>query len=434
MTAIDRRALLRGSALAASGAVLAGLPAARLMAADSAAAFEAQWPRVTELVSRYVGERKVACMVAAFGWGNGPLGTLARGQEGFDDADAAGANSLFRVYSMTKPITGMAAMMLIEEGKLGLDQKLADFVPEFANPRVAVDPANSLESRPAEAQITIRQLMTHTAGLGYAGISRNKVGEELLRLGVTPASVSRMQIPGITPPVPTVGPDEFLRRAASVPLVADPGRKWIYSMGLDVLGLVIQRVSGAKSFGDFLHERLFGPAGMTSSYFQVPQAEEPRLTTNYGVLAGVPIAIDRSVNSIYRDSPAFAYGGAGLVSTPADYDRFLQMLVTGGMVGGKRVMSERAVTLGMSNLLPEGIEMKGTFAEGAGFGAGGRVGLGADEGSFGWSGAAGTVGFVNRRVGLRAGLYTQFMPPETYPIQREFMAAARDDALGRLAR
>lgn len=434
MAAIDRRALLRGSALAASGAVLAGLPAARLLAADSAAVFEAQWPRVTELVARYVGERKVACMVAAFGWGNGPLGTLARGQEGFDDADAAGANSLFRVYSMTKPITGMAAMMLIEEGKLGLDQKLADFVPEFANPRVAIDPAKGLDSRPAEGQITIRQLMTHTAGLGYAGISRDKVGEELLRLGVTPASVSRMQIPGITPPVPTVGPDEFLRRAASVPLVADPGRKWIYSMGLDVLGLVIQRVSGAKSYGDFLHERLFGPAGMSSSYFQVPQTEEPRLTTNYGVLAGVPIAIDRSVNSIYRDSPAFAYGGAGLVSTPADYDRFLQMLVTGGVVGGKRVMSERAVALGTSNLLPEGVDLKGTFVEGAGFGAGGRVGLGADEGSFGWSGAAGTVGFVNRRVGLRAGLYTQFMPPETYPIQREFMAAARDDALGRLAR
>ena len=436
MHQINRRALLRASALLGGGAALAGLPlgAGRLLAAESAGALEAQWPKVTEMVARYVSERKVACMVAAFGWGDGPLGTVARGLEGFDDADAAGADSLFRVYSMTKPITGMAAMMLIDAGKLGLDQKLADIVPEFANPRVAIDPDKGLESRPAEGQITIRHLLTHTAGLGYAGISRNKVGEELLRQGVTPAVVSRMMIPGITPPVPTVGPDEFLRRAAAVPLIADPGKRWSYSMGLDILGLVVARVAGAASFGDFLTERLFGPAGMTSSFFQVPAEREGKLTTNYGVMGGVPLAIDKPANSIYRDVPAFAFGGAGLVSTPADYDRFLRLLVNGGVVDGKRVMSERAVTLGTSNLLPEGVQTRGTFAENGGFGAGGRVGLGADEGSFGWSGAAGTVGFVNRRVGLRAGLYTQFMPPETYPIQREFLTATRDDALQRLVR
>ena len=429
---VDRRSLLRATAVLGAGTVLGGWPA-RLLAADSTAAFEAQWPKVTEMVGRYVTERKVSGMVAAFGWGDGPLGTVARGAEGFDDGDPVGPESLFRVYSMTKPITGMAAMMLVDEGKLGLDRKLADFVPEFANPRVAIDPAKGLESRAAEGQITIRQLLTHTSGLGYAGISRNKVGEELLRLGVTPAAVSRMQIPGITPPVPTVGPDEFLRRAATVPLVADPGKRWSYSMGLDVLGLVIQRVTGAASFGAFLQERLFGPAGMSNSFFRVPDGSTPHLTTNYGVLAGIPVAIDKPDSSIYRDAPAFAYGGAGLVTTPVDYDRFLQLLVNGGTVGGKRVMSEAAVNLGTSNLLPPGVETKGTFAEAAGFGAGGRVGLGPDEGSFGWSGAAGTVGFVNRRIGLRAGLYTQFMPPETYPIQRDFLAAARDDTLGRLA-
>ena len=148
----------------------------------------------------------------------------------------------------------------------------------------------------------------------------------------------------------------------------------------------------------------------------------------------MPIPIDRPANSVYLDPVPFAYGGGGLVSTAADYDRFLQMLVGRGRVGGRRVMSEKAVMLGTSNLLPAGVSTAGTMADGSGFGAGGRVGLGMDEGAFGWSGAAGTIGFVNMRIGLRAGLYVQFMPPETYPLQKEFLAATRDDVLTRLRR
>jgi CubicO group peptidase (beta-lactamase class C family) len=430
---LSRRALLRGSAVLGAGAALGGWPAlaASAPAASVSPDIADQWPKVTGLLDRYVRERKVPGMLAAFGWGDGPLGVIGRGSEGFDDADPVGADSLFRVYSMTKPITGMAAMMLIDEGKLGLDQKLADFVPEFARPMVAIDPAKGLEARAAQTAITIRHLLTHTSGMGYAGLAHNRVSAELLRLGVTPAVISRMQIPGLSAPVPTPGPDEFLRLAASVPLVAEPGTKWRYSMGLDVLGLVIARASGAKSLGAFLDERLFGPAGMRRSFFQVPSAAEARLTTNYGVLAGVPVPIDKPRTTIFRDRPAFAFGGAGLVTSPADYDRFLRMLLGGGVLGRRRVMSARAVVMGMSNLLPAGADTTGTMVHGNGFGAGGLVGLGADEGTFGWSGAAGTVGLVSTRIGLRAGLYVQFMPPETYPIQREFREAARDDVAGR---
>ena len=165
---------------------------------------------------------------------------------------------------------------------------------------------------------------------------------------------------------------------------------------------------------------MFDPIGMKSSYFRVPASEVHRLTANYGLMGGFPLPIDPSKTSIYRDRPAFAFGGSGLVCSPADYDRFLKMIANGGLVGSKRVMGAAAVALGVSNLLPDGVSSKGTFIEGAGNGAGGRSGLGRDAGTFGWGGAAGTVAFVNVRLGLRAGIYTQYMPSEALPVHAEF--------------
>lgn len=429
--ALSRRALLRNATLLGGGAALGAMPFGSLLAhAADGSALEKQWPKVTALLDAHVGQRKVAGMVAALGWGTSGAGYIVRGKEAFDDPDMAGENSLFRAYSQTKPVTGMAAMMLIDDRKLKLDQPIADFIPEFANMQVAIDPKVGLESRPAKNQITVRHLMTHTAGLGYAGVGRNKVNEELLRLGVTPAVLSRTRIPGVSPPTKTLPPDEFLRVAATVPLVAEPGTKWVYSMGLDVLGLVIQRASGAKSFADFMRERMFEPLGMTSSYFQVPASEVSRLTGNYGLVGGVPVPFDPAKTSAYLDPPAFAFGGSGMVCSPADYDRFLMMIANGGMVGNKRVMGAAAVQLGATNLIPHGADTAGTFVDGAGHGAGGRVGLGADAGTFGWAGAAGTVGFVNTRVGLRAGVYVQYMPSEALPIQKEFPLAVLADLAG----
>lgn len=426
--ALSRRAVLRNATLLGGGAALGAMPFGSLLAhATEAPALERQWPKVTALIEAHVSQRKVAGMVAALGWGTASPGYIGRGKEAFDDPDMAGENSLFRAYSQTKPVTGMAAMMLIDDRKLRLDQPVADFVPEFANMKVAIDPNVGLESRPAKTQITIRHLLTHTAGLGYAGIGRNKVGDELLRLGANQWQLSRTNIPGVPTPTKTLPPDEFLRAAATVPLVAEPGTKWSYSMGLDVLGLVIQRASGAKSFAAFLQERMFDPLGMTSSYFQVPASEVGRLTSNYGLLGGIPIPIDPAKNSIYLDPPAFAFGGSGLVCTPADYDRFLMMIANGGMAENKRVMGAAAVQIGTTNLIPDGVNTKGTFVDGAGHGAGGRVGLGAQAGTFGWAGAAGTVGFVNTRIGLRAGAYVQYMPPDALPIQTEFPLAVLAD-------
>jgi len=395
---LSRRSLLRGSAML--GAV--GLLPFGRGAALGADGIEAQWPTVTALIDKYVSARQVSGMVAALGWGSDPAGYIVRGLEGFDDPDADGPDSLFRAYSMTKPITGMAAMILVDEGRLALD------------------------ARQATQLITIRHLMTHTSGLGYAVVSKDKVSEELARIGVNPGLVSRRRLPGITAGAPTPGGDEFLRRAAGVPLRSEPGTKWAYSMGLDVLGLVIERVTG-KPLDAFVQERIFAPAGMTNSWFRVPQQASAHLTTNYAIVAGRPFAIDRPGSSIYEAPIPFAFGGSGLVTSPADYDRFLAMLVGRGMAGNRRVMSEAAVAMGTSNLLPAGADLSGTWIAGQNFGAGGVVGTGREAGLFGWSGAAGTVGYAQLRLGLRTGLFVQYMPERKLPIAKEFPKAVGAD-------
>lgn len=420
---LSRRGVLRGSAWLGAGMAMGGLPA-RVLAA--AAKEPEQWPAVTALVERYVTQRKVSGMVATLGWRNEAPRYIARGTEGFNDHDPEGPHSLYRAYSMTKPVTGMAAMMLVDEGKLKLDQPLADFAPEFAKMQVAIDPKVSLDARPAETPITIRHLLTHTSGLGYAVVGKNKVADELLRLGVNPGLVSRMKLPGVNDGPPTPGPDEFLRRAATVPLVAEPGTKWSYSMSLDVLGIIIGRAAG-MSFEQYLQQRLFGPLGMTGSFFQVPGTAISRLTTNYFLAGGFPVAIDRPGRSIYQDPVPFAFGGSGLVTCPADFDRFLAMVVGRGSYGGKRVMSEAAVLQGTSNLLPSGVDLTGTWIAGQQFGAGGIVGTGRDEGLYGWSGAAGTIGFAQMKYALRTSLYVQYMPQDKLPILKEFPKAVGAD-------
>lgn len=423
-TALSRRALLRGSAMLGAGAMLP-FGAAHALAAEADVA--AQWPAVAAMLDKYVSGRKLAGMAAAIGWGTKPAGYILRGKEGLDDPDGVGPDSLFRIYSMTKPITGMAAMMLIDEGRLGLDQPLADLLPKFAKMQVQVTPDGSItELRPAKTQITIRHLLTHTAGLGYSIIQKGPIKTAYENAGLVPGQVTRLPLPGLDRGKPVPSLTLFADRLAEMPLVYEPGTQWSYSVALDLLGRVIEVASG-KPFDTFLQERIFGPTGMTSTWFQVPASEERRLTGNYSPAMGMLIPIDPPKSSVYLGKPAFPFGGAGLVSSPRDYDRFLEMLAGYGKIGGKRVMSELAVRVGTSNLLPEGAQTKGTMVDGAGFGAGGRVGLAGDQGTYGWGGAAGTVAFVNLKYALRASLFTQYMPSDAYPIHSEFPKAVQAD-------
>ncbi|WP_369027169.1 serine hydrolase domain-containing protein [Qipengyuania sp. RANM35] len=416
----SRRSLLRGGAYLAAGSALAGVPFGRIaMARDTVSS----WPAVSGLVSKYAGERKVANMVATLGWGQRQAQTIAQGTLAIGGEAKAGPDSLYRIYSMTKPITGMGAMILIDEGKLGLDQPIADLIPAYANMMVQKTYDGSITHLvPAERPITVRMLMTHTAGLGYGIVQKGEIKTYYEEHGLIPGQVSRLPIPGLGRAKAVTGLDVFAERLAKAPLVLQPGTKWSYSVGLDLLGRVIEVASGQK-FDAFLKERIFDPAGMDSTWFTVPESEVSRFTTNYGIMNGMPLPLDPAAASIYLDTPPFPMGGAGLVSSPRDYDRFLQMLLGYGVIDGKRVMSEAAVRVGTSNLLPETATTKGTWVEGQGFGAGGR----SSDGSYGWGGAAGTVAFVNYSAGLRANLMTQYMPSEAYPIHEAFPKAVLED-------
>lgn len=419
--ALDRRALLRSGALLGGGALLAGAPLSALFAQGRAG--RADWPAVTALVSEYVTARKVANMVAALGWGQKDAQFIARGALAIGQSELAGPDSLYRIYSMTKPITGMATMMLIDEGRLGLDQPVAEILPAFGRMMVQKTYDGSVTDLvPAARPITIRHLLTHTAGLGYGIVQKGPIKTLYEEHGLIPGQVSRIPIAGLGRAAAVRGLAAFADRLARVPLVAQPGTRWSYSVGLDLLGRVIE-VAARMPLDRFLKERIFDPCGMTSTWFRVPASEVGRLTTNYGIVNGTLIPMDPARASIYLDEPAFPFGGAGLVSSPRDYDRFLRMLLGYGRIDGRRVMGELAVRVGVSNLLPDGVSTKGTFADGSGFGAGGRV----SDGVYGWGGAAGTVGFVSYKAGLRATLMTQYMPSEAWPVHTAFPAAVLKD-------
>jgi CubicO group peptidase (beta-lactamase class C family) len=418
---LSRRALMRYSALFAGGAALSGLPFGRAAFAHDVSE---NWAASAAMADKYVSGRKVANLLLTFGWDQQPHahrvggGTLALGKPTPVDE-----NSLYRIYSMTKPITGMAAMILIDEGRLGLDQPVAEILPAFRDMRVLINPEGPLdETVPANMPITIRQLMTHTAGLGYQIISKGPLQKAFNEQGLVGGRVSRMPIPGFPPVTPAPSLAVWADRLAELPLMYQPATKWSYSCSLDLLGRVIEVVSGMP-FEAYLKKRIFDPCGMTSTWMQVPASEAHRLTDNYGIINGNAFPIDPGVNSIYLDAPEVPAGGGGLVSSPADYDRFLRMLLGYGRLDGTFVMSEEAVRVGTSNLLPATVDTSGSWIAGEGHGAGGR----STGSSFGWGGAAGTLAAVDFDLKLRACLWTQYMPAEAYPIRDEFMAAMEAD-------
>jgi CubicO group peptidase (beta-lactamase class C family) len=420
--ALSRRALFRGLAYAGAGATLAGLPFGRqLLAAHDVAE---SWPHVAKLADTYVSSRKLANLFLTFGWGQEDHAhTVGGGTLSLARPAAVDENSLYRIYSMSKPITGMATMILIDEGKLGLDQPLYDILPAFRDMQVLVDPKGALDQTvKAERPITIRQLLTHTSGLGYQIISEGPLRDAYNQLGLVGGRVSRMPIPGFPPVTPVPGLAAFADRLATLPLMYQPATKWSYSCSIDLLGRVIEVASGME-FEAFLKQRIFDPCGMTSTFMQVPQGEAARMTDNYGIINGMPFPIDPGVNSVFLDPPEVPAGGGGLVSSPKDYDRFLRMLLGYGKLGDTRVMSESAVRVGVSDLLPASVDTKGTWLEGEGHGAGGR----SKGATFGWGGAAGTLAAVDYGLNLRSCLFTQYMPSEAYPIRDEFLAAMEKD-------
>ncbi|MGY4399103.1 CubicO group peptidase (beta-lactamase class C family) [Sphingomonas sp. UYAg733] len=422
-------------ALLAGGAVFAR-DAAPQAQAQVAAVAASPLPGTQALLDSYVADNKMPGIVAAFGYRDQPSMFLSAGKIG-DEATAAkaGPDSLWRVYSMTKPITGMAAMILIEDGKMSLDQPISDFIPAFKNMKVLIGP-DSLDSRPATRPITIRNLLTHTAGLGYTIVTKGPLLKEYERLGLTPAAVNAaLEVESRKTRPATL--EEFANRTASVPLIADPGTKWSYSIGLDVMGRVIEVASG-MSFDSFVQQRIFNPLKMTSSYWTVPASELGRLSSNYIIIGENRAPLDPAATSAWLKPPSFPYGGAGLVMSAHDYDRFLHMLQNYGELDGARVMKADTARLAMSNLMPAGVFFPGAVAatggttQPMGFGAGGSVTIvdtpgGPAKGTYGWGGAAGTVAFVDPAHQVRGTVMVNYFPGERWPLRTEVLAAFRTD-------
>lgn len=437
-----RRVMMTGGAVLAllSTPALAQVAQTKPMAQRNAAL-----PATQALFDGYVKSGKMPGIVAAIGLQGRPPMFVAAGRTGIEpNAPAVTPDSLWCVYSMTKPITAMAAMILIEEGKLTLDQPLSDIYPAYKTMRVLTNPQASLDSRPATNPITIRELMTHTAGLGYSFTAKGPLLKEYERLGLVPFAANAQVEAKVRPTRPATL-QQFAERAATAPLIAEPGTRWSYSMGLDVLAAVVEKVSGMP-FERFVQTRLFAPLKMNSSYWQVPASAANRLVSNYTFLGDQMVPVDPAATSVFRLAPSFPYGGAGLVMSARDYDRFLQMLQNEGQVDGVRVMKPETVRLAMSNLLPAGVTYGSvTGASGGsggevptGYGAGGSVTLadtpgGPGKGTYGWGGAAGTIAYVDPTRHVRGTVMVNYFPADRYPLRSDLAKALYRD-LGRMAK
>lgn len=415
----------RGALTALAGASLIGCSAPARVHSESAARFAG----TQALLNRYVAERKLAGASVAVKARGANVAYLNAGTLALDTAAVADADSLYRIYSMTKPITGVAAMLCVEDGTLALDQPIADFIPEFASMRVLTGEGDA--TRPAQTQITPRHLMTHTSGLTYHFYD-TPLSRRYVAAGITPDGPTPVLGPDGSPPPATL--DEFAARLATMPLDFEPGTSYQYALGLDLLGVVIQRASGMP-FEQFLQARIFAPLGMNDTAFYVPADKIARLTTNYLVEENQLLrAIDDRAASPYAQ-PSMPCGGAGLVSSAADYARFCAMVLGRGASGRVRIAREETIALATSNLLPAGVDTANPGLGHSDFGAGMRVVTAASAmageepaGSVGWSGAAGTHMWVDAANDLYAVLMVQHFPYNAYPLSSEFRRAIYADA------
>ena len=302
-------------------------------------------------------------------------------------------DDIFRIYSMTKPVTSVAVMMLVEAGQLSLDTELGDIIPEFMDVEVYED--GSLR-RPA-GPILVRHLLTHTSGLGYGDIGRAPVVDSLYReqqLGVWGTAGDL---------------EETVGRIASIPLIFDPGSRWNYSMSVDVLGRVIEVVSG-QTLEEFFHEQIFEPLQMEDTGFQVPPEKLGRFAAVYGPGPSGLRMIDSPVDGQHTRPAQWLSGGGGLTSTASDYVRFTQMLLNEGELDGARILDSETVRLMRQNHLPAELVAMSSGGANQGWGLGFSVSMGEHVDSYGWQGIAGTYFLIDPNEDFVVFAWNQLQP------------------------
>jgi CubicO group peptidase (beta-lactamase class C family) len=318
-------------------------------------------------------------------------------------------DAVFRIYSMTKPVTAVAALQLVERGKLRLDDPVSAYVPAFAGVRVyAGGPAARPATRAPARPVTVRDLFAHTSGLAYG-------------FGSTPSD-SLVRAFGLSRGSRTLA--EFADSLARIPLAFAPGERWSYSPGLDVLGRVVEVVDG-RPFDRYLDEEVFRPLGMRSTAFRLTPALRARLATVYerGADGRLRPAERLPAGDNYDPGARFVCGGCGLVSTAGDYLRFAQMLLNGGTLDGARLLRPETVALMRRNVLTPALLPTGPD-DGFGLGVAVQVDSAtADDpsapGTFGWAGIANTFFWVDPRNGLIGMVWTQHLPFGAYPLHKE---------------
>jgi CubicO group peptidase (beta-lactamase class C family) len=335
------------------------------------------------------------------------IGTMA-----FDSSVPVRRDTIFRLASMTKPITAVAAMILVEECKVRLDDPVDPWLPELQNRRVLRTIESPLDDTvPAKRPITLRDLLTFRSGYGeVAFLSPTCPLQKALVDARLPLSVWPF----------TGTPDEFMKRLGSLPLAHQPGERWLYHMSAEILGVLIARVSG-ESLGAFLHERIFEPLGMTDTGFHVPAAKIDRLPICYGtdMVTGKLVVLDEARGGYAARSPVFESGAGGLVSTVDDLLAFGRMMLGSGAYGGERILSRPSVELmTMDHLTTEQKAVSPFFpnfwdTRGWGLGLGivtARNDLADHPGRFGWDGAFGTSWHVDPKEELIGVFMTQRRP------------------------
>ena len=331
--------------------------------------------------------------------------------------------SLFRIASMTKPVTSIAFMMLLEEGKVALDTPVHRVLPEFRELGVYNGGGGGVPfaTKPLARPMLMVDLLRHTSGLTYGFQNRSNI-DAAMREGKFENWHGNLDLDG------------FIAALGKLPLEFSPGDEWNYSVSTDVLGAVIQRLEG-KSLDQVFAERIFGPLGMHDTFFAVPEGKIDRLTDCYTFVPGKgKVMYDRGSESAWSRSPKLFSGGGGLVSTALDYHRFCRMLLNHGELDGVRIVGRKTLELMTMNHLPGGSDLsamsRSLFSEaanaGTGFGLGFAVNLDPAKsmvqgsvGEYYWGGMFSTAFFVDPVEQVTMVFMTQLSPSSTYPIRRE---------------
>jgi CubicO group peptidase (beta-lactamase class C family) len=370
-----------------------------------------------DLLERYVRDEALPGAVALVST-DGRVEVEAVGATDAEGAAPLETDSIFRVASITKPITATAVMLLLDEGRLALDDTIGEWLPELASPSVVRRPDSQVDDVvPAERPITVFDLLTFRAGYGFPTDFSLPAVQPLLA-----AVQEQMRTPHSVP-----SPDEWLAGLAEIPMLHQPGEAWLYNTCADILGVLVGRVSG-RSFSAFLAERVFEPLGMSDTGFSVPEAKLGRLAGYYAPDPSGGLSPVEPPDRGWAKEPAFASGAGGLASTAADWQVFGRMLLGGGAVAGRRILSEASVRAMTTNYLTSDQRGASTlFLEGQGWGFCGSVDVEQIDpwnipGRYGWIGGTGTAAHVVPATGTVAILLTQvpMAGPTPTPLMRDF--------------